>query len=78
MKSHRSLKAAVLAATIEYHWSRILYYRRRANTLLAGGASLNSNRILRLNQRLMRHSLVTMKKEAYYETHFVPPIRSNL
>ena len=75
MKSHGSLKAAVLAATIEYHWSRILYYRKRANKLLAGGAPLNSNRLLRLNHRLMRHGLVTMQKEAYYESHFVPSLR---
>ena len=77
MKSHRSLKAAVLAANIEYHWSRILCYRKRADKLLTGGAPLNSNRMLRLNRRLMRHGLATMKKETYYEAHFVPSLRGN-
>lgn len=77
MKSHGSLKAAVLAANIEYHWRRILCYRKQAGKLLAAGAPLNSKRMLRLNQRLMRHGLATMKKEAYYEAHFVPSLRGN-
>ena len=76
MKSYKTLKATLLAAHIEYHWSRILHFRKQANKLLEHGTSLSSNRMLRLNQRLMRHGLAAMRKQSYYETHFVSPLRA--
>lgn len=76
MKSYRNWKAALLAAHIEYHWSRILHYRKQANRLLDQGTPLNSDRLLRLNQQSMRHSLAAMRKQSYYEAHFIPPLRA--
>ena len=76
MNTYRNWKATLLAAHIEYHWNRILHFRKQANKLLEHGTPLNSNRILRLNQRLMRHGLAAMRKQSYYETHFVSPLRA--
>lgn len=76
MNSYKNWKAVLLAAHIEYHWSRILRYRKQANRLLEKGTPLNSERMLRLNHRLMRHGLAAMRKQSYYEVHFVPPLRA--
>ena len=76
MKSYNTLRAALLAAHIEYHWKRILRYRKQANELLEQGTPLNSERMLRLNQQLMHHGLAAMRKQSYYETHFVPPLKA--
>ena len=76
MNSHKNWKAALLAAHIEYHWSHILRLRKQANKLLEHGTPLNSSRMLRLNQRLMRHGLAATRKQSYYETHFVPPLKA--
>lgn len=73
MKFHEKAHAALLAANIEYHWSHILRGRRRANQLLDSGMSLNSEQMLRLNRRMMRHSLLTMQREAEYKSRFVSP-----
>ncbi len=72
MKFHEKAHAALLAVNIEYHWSHILRGRRRANQLLDSGISLNSEQMLRLNRRMMHHSLLAMRKEAYYASRFVP------
>ena len=78
MNIQNRLKAFFLAANIEYHWHRILRHREAGNRLLAEGAALNSDRMLRLNRRLMHHTLLAMKREKYYEMHFVPPVRGNI
>ena len=72
MKFYKKASAALLAANIEYHWSHILRFRRRANKMIENGMPLTSPRMLRLNQRMLRHSLATMRKEANYEERFVP------
>ena len=71
MKFHEKATAALLAANIEYHWSHILRCRRRANKLLDNGTSINSTQMLRLNRRMMRHALATMRKESDYESRYV-------
>lgn len=76
MKFHKKASAALLAANIEYHWSHILRCRRRANKMIDNGTPLTSPRMLRLNRRMMRHTLATMRKEANYEERFVPAIRA--
>lgn len=76
MKSCKTLRAALLAAHIEYHWSHILRLRKQANKLLEHGTPLNSSRMLQLNRRLMRHGLAAMRKQSHYETQFVPPLRA--
>ena len=75
MKFHQKASAALLAANIEHHWSHILRGRRRANKLLEKGMPLNSPRMLRLNQRMMHHTLATMQKESVYESLFLPVVR---
>ncbi len=76
MKSYRNLKATLLAVHIEYHWNHILRCRKKANRLIDNGAPLNSHQMLRLNQRLTRHSLAAMRKQRCYEAHFVPPLKA--
>lgn len=78
MKIQNRLKALLLSANIEYHWRRILRHRKKGCKLLDEGVSLSSERILRLNRRIMRHSLLAAKQEKFYETHFVPPVRGNI
>ena len=75
MRFHKKLKAAILAAHIEHHWSRILRLRRQGERLISVDGNLNSGKLLRLNRRLDRSGAMAAAMERYYESHFVPPLR---
>ena len=68
MKLHKRIRAALLAARIEYHWWFILRYRKRGEKWIANGEPLDSKRLLRLNERLNFHGLRAKKYEKCYET----------
>ena len=68
MKLHKRIRAALLAARIEYHWWFILYYRRRGEKMIDCGEPLNSKRLLRLNDRANCYSLRAREYEKCYET----------
>lgn len=68
MKLRKRIRAAVLAARVEYHWWFILYYRKRGENLIGRGEPLNSERVLRLNDRVNFHGLRARKYEKCYET----------
>ena len=72
MKRHKRIRAAMLAARIEYHWWFILYYRKRGENLIGRGEPLNSKRILRLNDRVNFHGLRARKYEKCYENLHIP------
>ena len=67
MKLHKRIRAALLAARIEYHWWFVLFYRRRGEKWIDGGEPLNSKRMLRLNGRANFHGLRARKYEKRYE-----------
>lgn len=71
MNLHKRIRAALLAARIEYHWRFILYYRKLGEKWLDRGEPLNSKRLLRLNDRANFHGLRAKKYEKYYETHYI-------
>lgn len=73
MKHHKRIRAALLAARIEYHWWFVLYYRKRGEKLLGCGEPLNSQRMLRLNGRANFHGLRARKYEKCYESLQVSP-----
>lgn len=72
MKRHKRIRAAMLAARIEYHWWFVLYYRKRGENLIGRGEPLNSKRILRLNDRVNFHGLRARKYEKCYENLRIP------
>lgn len=72
MKRHKRIRAAMLAARIEYHWWFVLYYRKRGENLIGRGEPLNSKRILRLNDRVNFHGLRARKYERCYENLHIP------
>lgn len=76
MRFHEKLKAAILAARIERNWRRILRLRKQGDKLIAGGNTLNSGRLLRINRRLDRCGLLAAAQGKYYEAHYIPPIRA--
>ena len=78
MKFQNRLKAFFMAARIEYHWHCILRGRKQADRLLARGAALNCERMLRLNRRLMHHGLMAKKQEKAYEVMFCDPVKGNI
>ena len=57
MKLHKRIRAALLAARIEYHWWFILYYQKRGEKLIGRGEPLTSKRLLCLNDRANFHGL---------------------
>ena len=63
MKLYKRIRAALLAARIEYHWWFILYYRKRGEKWIDHGEPLNSKRLLRLNDRANVHGLRARKNE---------------
>ena len=67
MKLNKRIRAAMLAARIEYHWWFVLYYRKKGESLLDRGEPLNSNRLLRLNDRANYHGFSARKCEKCYE-----------
>ena len=67
MKLHKRIRAALLAARIEYHWWFVLFYRRRGEKWLGCGEPLNSKRMLRLNDKVNFHGLRAKKQEKRYE-----------
>lgn len=76
MKIQNRVRAFFLAARIEYHWHHILRHRKKGCRLLAEGMPLNCDRMLRLNRRIVRHSVLAKQQEKYYELHFVSPVPS--
>ena len=78
MKIQNRLKAFFMAARIEYHWRSILRDRKRGDKLLARGAELNCERMLRLNRRMMYHGLLVRQQETAYEAAFLTPMRGNI
>ena len=68
MKLHKRIRAALLAARIEYHWWFVLYFRKRGEKLLDCGEPLNSPRMLRLNDQANFHGLRARKYEKCYES----------
>ena len=73
MNLHKRIRAALLAAHIEYHWRLILYYRKRGEKLLERGEPLGSTRLLRLNDRANYHGLNARKYEKRYKILHVSP-----
>ena len=71
MKLHKRIRAALLAARIEYHWWFVLCYRKRGEKLLGCGEPLNSKRMLRLNGRANFHGLRARKYEKCYESLYI-------
>ncbi len=67
MRLHKRVRAALLAARIEYHWWFILHYRKRGEKRIDCGEPLNSKRMLRLNDRVNFHDLCAKKYERCYE-----------
>ena len=72
MKLHKRIRAALLAARIEYHWRFVLHYRKRGEKWLDRGEPLNSKRLLRLNARANFHGLRARNYEKCYENLFIP------
>ncbi len=72
MKLQKRIRAALLAARIEYHWWFILYYRKRGENLIGRGEPLNSMRLLRLNKCANLHGLRAKKCERSYDIIHVP------
>ena len=72
MKLHKRIRAALLAARIEYHWWFILYYRKWGEKRLVRGEPLNSKRLLRLNDRANFHGLRAREYEKFYENLCIP------
>ena len=73
MKLHKRIRAALLAARIEYHWWFIRYYRKRGENLIGSGEPLTSKRMLRLNDRANFHGLRARKYEKCYEDLCIAP-----
>ena len=71
MSMKKKLKAALLAARIEYHWWFILRCRKRGERWLSGGEPLSSKRLLRLSRRIDRHGLKVRQYGRFYETHYL-------
>lgn len=67
MKLHKRIRAALLAARIEYHWWFILRYRKLGENWIGRGEPLSSDRLLRLNDRVNFHGLRAKKYEKRYE-----------
>ncbi|MBR6739412.1 MAG: hypothetical protein IKL99_07030 [Oscillospiraceae bacterium] len=73
MKLHKRIRAALLAARIEYHWWFILHYRKRGENWVGCGEPLNTKRLLRLSKRADFHGLCAKKHEKDYEMLYVSP-----
>ena len=71
MKFHKRIRAALLAARIEYHWWFVLYCRKRGEKWLRRGEPLNSERMLRLNDRANFHGLRAREHEKHYESLYI-------
>lgn len=72
MNLHKRIRAALLAARIEYHWWFIRCYRKRGERWLDHGETLHSDRLLRLNDRINFHGLRVKHYEKNYETRYIP------
>ena len=72
MKLHKRIRAAVLAARIEYHWWFILSCRKRGEKMIERGEPLDSRRLLRLNERTNFHGLRAEKHAKRYEMLYIP------
>lgn len=72
MKLQKRIRAALLAARIEYHWWFVLCCRKRGENLIDRGEPLNSKRLLRLNERADYHGLRAKKYEKCYESFYFP------
>ena len=75
MNLRKRIRAALLAARIEYHWWFIMFYRKRGENLIGRGEPLTSKRILRLNDRVNFHGLRAKKYEKCYENFDIPQCR---
>ena len=72
MKLYKRIRAAFLAARIEYHWWFVLYYRKRGEKWIDRGEPLNSKRLLRLNDRANCYGLRAREYEKCYENLHIP------
>lgn len=72
MKLHKRIRAALLAVRIEYHWRLVLHYRKRGENRIGHGEPLNSERMLRLNERANFHGLRAKECEKRYEELYIP------
>lgn len=63
MKLQKRIRAALLAARIEFHWWFILYYRKHGENLIGRGEPLNSKRLFWLYDQANRHGLRAKKYE---------------
>lgn len=73
MKFFKRVRAAFLAARIEYHWWLILLCRKRGEKWIGRGEPLGSKRLLRLNERADFHGLRAKKHEKEYEILYISP-----
>ena len=73
MKLYKRIRAALLAARIEYHWWFVLRCRKKGEKWLSRGEPLSSGRLLRLNKRMDFHGLRAKKHEKNYEMLYILP-----
>ncbi len=63
----KTIHAYWIALRIEYHWRRILHYRKAGSRLLDAGEPLTSERLIALTKKIDHHGTIALRLENQYE-----------
>lgn len=56
-----------IALRIEYHWRKILHYRKAGSSLLDAGEPLTSERLIALTKKIDHHGKFALRLEEQYD-----------
>ena len=56
-----------IALRIEYHWRKILHYRKAGSRLLDAGEPLTLERLIALTKKIDHHGMTALRLENQYE-----------
>lgn len=56
-----------IALRIEYHWHKIIFYRKTGARLLDAGESLTSEQLIALTKKIDHHGMTALRLENQYE-----------
>lgn len=63
----KTIHAYWIALRIEYHWHRILHYRKAGSRLLDAGEPLTLERLIALTKKIDHHGTIALRLENQYE-----------